>query len=73
MFDKKNAMIFNSASDTVLLYNETGKMIFELIQKGYDKNRIIHELQSIYDVDQETLKRDLDEFLSEQKQKEVIL
>ena len=71
-FDKKEAMIFNPTSETIISYNAVGKEIIQFLMKGYDKKRILKELSQIYNVDKKILRKDLNEFLLEQKNLKVV-
>lgn len=72
VFDKDGALIFNEHTLSVISYNHTGKEIIKLIKKGYNKKRIVKELNKLYKINEKTLTKDLNDFLSEQKKLKVI-
>jgi len=47
----------------IISLNETGKFLFERLQEGRDKETLIQEFQEAYDIDENTAKEDIDDFL----------
>jgi len=47
----------------IISLNETGKFLFERLQEGREKETLIQEFQEAYDIDENTAKEDIDDFL----------
>lgn len=58
--------------NSVIKLNKTSKQICELINKGLNRQQIINELVNKYDIDKDTLKKDVNKFIDEMIDKGII-
>lgn len=65
LVDPKNFFLYS--------LNEVGSYIWELLKNKIPKSQILKKLKEEYDVDSETLKMDLEEFLQQLKKYGIIL
>jgi hypothetical protein len=56
----------------ILTLNNSGKLLFETLQKGATRNILIKTLLDHYDIDQPTAKKDVDTFIKELDSKNII-
>lgn len=56
----------------MLSLNETGVFLWELLSKGAEKEDLYNAILSEYDVDEDTAKKDVDDFLLRLESKKVI-
>lgn len=57
----------------VIKLNKTSKDIIELTEKGYNRQQIIDELFNKYDVDKESLIKDVDSFINKMLEKGIFI
>ena len=62
-----------SAPKRLLCLNEMGRAIYNLLKEGNGKDAIIAALLNEYDIDEATLRSDIDEFFSILSEHEVII
>lgn len=62
-----------SAPKRLLCLNDLGKDIYVLLQKGLAKDEVLVSLLAEYDVEEDRLRKDLEEFLHTLQQYHVIL
>lgn len=56
----------------LITINELGKFIWENIEKAQDEEDLLQKILDEYEVDRETAKKDLDEFLQVLKDMDII-
>lgn len=55
--------VYNRERSLIHTFNESGVFIWELIEKGYEKDKVIDVLVHEYAVDVQTATKDVDEFM----------
>ncbi len=60
----ESGFIFDPSSGHSFTTNPTGLRVFSLLKEGMDKSAIISQLVKEYDTDQQTLERDVNDFLN---------
>ena len=60
--------IFNG----LIKLNETGRMIWDMLTFGAEREQIVDSLAEAYDVDREVLERDCDAFLQTLREKNIL-
>jgi len=68
----KGGFLFDHSTGLTYTINPTGRDIFERLQAGIDAPEIIRELSLDYEVDEETAREDLEDFLRQMKELGVI-
>ena len=56
----------------IITLNETGAFLFELLQKGYEREDLIAKLLDEYEVSAEKASADVDKFLEKVKESDVL-
>ena len=64
--------IFAGEESTLFTLNETGAYIFQGIKLGWDKEKIISKLISIYDITEADAKKDLKLFIETLLEKNIL-
>ena len=62
----------NYAPNRIMSLNETGAYLWGLLEKGSDKQALIDNLISEYEVDLTTAEKDVDVFLDQLRDKDLI-
>lgn len=62
----------NYVPNRIMSLNETGVVLWELLEKGADKKDLVDRLLSEYEVDAATADKDVDEFISHLREKDLI-
>lgn len=62
----------NYTPNQIMSLNETGVVLWELLEKGADKKELVDRLLSEYEVDAATADKDVDEFISHLREKDLI-
>lgn len=66
-------MLFDPETGRVRILNGTGTLIYELLTKNLDREKIINSLISEYDnVNPQDLEKDLDEFMAQMEQSDIL-
>ncbi len=60
-----DGFIFDPETGNSYTVNEVGLLIIEKLKSGKKPEEIVEEILQIYDVDRETVEKDLDEFLQQ--------
>ncbi len=55
----------NSTEAYIMSVNESGHLLWEMLEKGATEDELLQEMLNEYDVSAEIAKNDIDEFLSE--------
>lgn len=63
----------NDEISGVIKLNKTSKDIYSYINDGLNKEEVIEKLSNEYDIDLETLKKDVDEFINEMIQRGIFI
>ena len=56
----------------IMSVNETGAFLWELLEKGAEKQDLVDNLTKEYDVDMQTAEKDVDAFLGRLREKALI-
>jgi len=64
-------LFFPTTGETFTL-NELGKQIIQGLHDGKDSEKIIEQIMEKFDADRETVERDLDDFLSQLKNYDLV-
>jgi PqqD family protein of HPr-rel-A system len=64
----KGGFLFDHSTGLTYTINPTGREIFEQLQAGVDAPEIIRELSTNYEVDEDTAREDLEDFLRQMKE-----
>ena len=56
----------------IINLNETGAFLWRLIEKGCDKDGMVKELLSVYDVDEKTAAEDVDKFIGKLSEARIL-
>lgn len=70
--EKFGTVIFETLREKVYVTNEIGSDILKLIKKGKDKENIIRELCVVYTGDANRINNEVDSFVNQLKEKELI-
>ena len=62
----------NYVPNRIMSLNETGAYLWGLLEKGSDKQALIDNLISEYEVDRTTAEKDVDIFLDQLREKDLI-
>lgn len=62
-----------SAPKRLLCLNELGRAVYDLLKDGLGKEEMITALLSEYDIDEATLRTDVDEFISALLEHKVVI
>lgn len=57
----------------IIKLNETSKDIFNYVKNGKDKKEIIELLTKNYDINKETIAKDVDDFINEMIEKKIFI
>lgn len=60
------------APNQIMSLNETGAFLWGLLEKGSDREALIDALPREFEVDRETAQKDVDAFLAQLREKELI-
>lgn len=63
-----NGFVFNPASGESFSVNPVGLEMLNLLRKGLSNEKVIEEIETKYQVDSNTLERDLNDFIEMVKQ-----
>ncbi|HOJ85426.1 MAG: PqqD family protein [Elusimicrobiales bacterium] len=64
--------IIDPSNEKIHELNETASFVFKSIDKGLDRKKIAEKILSNYDADKRTLEKDLEDLISEFKDKGII-
>jgi hypothetical protein len=71
--EEGESMLFDPETGRVRILNGTGTLIYELLTKNLDREKIINSLISEYDnVNPQDLEKDLDEFMAQMEQSGIL-
>ena len=62
----------NYTPNQIMSLNETGVVLWELLEKGADKKALVDRLLSEYEVEEATAENDVDIFISQLREKDLI-
>ncbi len=57
----------------IINLNETGVFLWKLLEKGCDEQSMVNEFLSVYDVDENTAKTDVSEFVAKIKEANLLI
>ncbi len=60
------------APNQIMSLNETGAFLWELLEKGADRETLIDALPKEFEVDRQTAEKDVDAFLTQLREKALI-
>lgn len=63
----------NLDSNVLIMLNETGAVLWDLLYKGADEKEIISAFCTEYNVDEDTVKKDLYEFIDYIESKGIVI
>jgi len=63
----ESGFLFDTSTGSTYSLNETGTSILKFMQEENDEESIIARLMETYEVDEDTARRDIDEFLGQLK------
>jgi hypothetical protein len=66
--EEEEAILFHPESGQIQLLNETGALIYQLLDGNHERDEILERLTAEYEADREVLAQDLDEFLLQVEQ-----
>lgn len=64
--------IFDGEKSEFHTFNNTASLIFQLLKKNYNKEKIIKTLINKYQIDEKAVKKDVDRLLKEMVKKRII-
>ena len=56
----------------IIKLNETGRVMWDILTQGADKEDIVRKILSEYDVDRETVEKDVDSFIATLKENNIL-
>ena len=65
-------VIFETMKENVFISNETGKEIFNLLKDGMSRDEVLEKLKQSYDTDESTITKEVDEFISQLKENNIV-
>jgi 6-pyruvoyl-tetrahydropterin synthase len=65
-------VIFDSDQSILYTFNEIASFIFKKLKKGLPENKIVQGVARKYQVEEEKVKKDLKDLLSDLKKKKII-
>ncbi|NOZ03276.1 MAG: PqqD family protein [FCB group bacterium] len=68
----ESGFLFDHATGLTYTLNPTGQFIFRQMQKGVEGPEILTRLQEEFEVDETTARKDLDDFVRQLKEFELI-
>lgn len=68
----KEITIFNVNNSTLYSFNKIGTDIFEMIQKGFDEEKIAKTLLKKYMISKKQVKKDVNDFLKQLLKNKII-
>ncbi len=56
----------------IIKLNETGRVMWDVLSRGAEKEDVVSKILSEYDVDRETVKKDVDSFVNTLKENNIL-
>ncbi len=56
----------------IIKLNETGRVMWDVLSRGAEKEDVVSKILSEYDVDRETVKKDVDSFVNALKENNIL-
>lgn len=62
----------SKAFNGIIKLNETGRVMWDILSQGAEKEDVVSKILSEYDVDRETVEKDVDSFVTTLKENNIL-